>query len=268
MENKSLAVRELAQQLDIIIDQQQRLAIQEITGEDRQDVMFQQDNLIRNYVGLNRKIDPALALALTIQKKLWDSLDDVTTLWSSSPWCSSSELDYSFEQYASRRTGRDPITLVNWVRTAELWLTNGMGPTEEVALVDPKTGQILLEQSNGETRPIMKKWDPFSVDFSKLLLANKAASEGQLDDTFWGLLANPASRWVDIRDALHGLLPWDRKFENEHTELSFFLQNGMFYVKKGEQSEVIGSLEIDSESWLVREGVAKLIRVFGISVIL
>ena len=268
MENKSLAVRELAQQLDIIIDQQQRLAIQEITGEDRQDVMFQQDNLIRNYVGLNRKIDPALALALTIQKKLWDSLDDVTTLWSSSPWCSSSELDYSFEQYASRRTGRDPITLVNWVRTAELWLTNGMGPTEEVALVDPKTGQILLEQSNGETRPIMKKWDPFSVDFSKLLLANKAASEGQLDDTFWGLLANPASRWVDIRDALHGLLPWERMPLNEDTSMGFFIQSGMLWVKKGEMSEVMGTLDLDSDNQLVREGIARMVRTFGITIVI
>ncbi len=262
-----LAVRELADQLDIVINQQQQLAIQGVS-EDIQGTMFRQDQLIQGYIKLNRKIDPGIALALTIQSHLWDSLDDVTTLWSQSPWCPSTELDYSFEQYACRRTSRDWITLVNWIRTAELWLIDKVGPTGDVALVDPKTGQILLEQTNNETHPVMKRWDPFTVDFSKLLLMNKAAREEQLDDILWGLLINPASRWVDIKDALHGLLPWKRAPIDEPHQLSFFLRAGLLYVKKGELSEIVGNLEMNSDNSLVREGVARLIRTFGITIVI
>ena len=263
------AVRELAQQLDLIIDQQQRLGIsvQDITSDERQEVMFRQDRLIQGYMKLSRKIDPSIALALAIQSRLWGSLDDVTTLWTQSPWCSSDEFDYSFEQYASRRTGRDPVTLTNWIRTARLWLIDKIGPTEDVALVDPKTGQFLLEQTDGETRPIMKEWDPFNVDFTKLLLCNRMAREGKLDDVGFGLLANPETRWSDIRDYIHGLLPWERTPIEEPHELSYFIQAGMLWVRKGGMSEVIGSLEWTSENMLVREGISKLVRTFNITVI-
>ena len=265
-ETQFLAVRELTNQLDLIIDQQQQLAIQGVT-ENIQDTMLRQDHLIQGYIKLNRKIDPGIALALTIQSHLWDSLDDVTALWSQSPWCPSTELDYSFEQYACRRTSRDWITLVNWIRTAQLWLVDKVGPTGDIALIDPETGQILLEQSNGETHPVIKQWDPFMVDFSKLLLTNKQAREGQTDDQFWGLLANPETTWHDMRDYVNGLKPWDKSIENEYKELSFFLQNGLLYTKKGDHSEIIGSLEIDSENQLVREGVAKFVRTLNIAVV-
>ncbi len=268
-EVRFLTVQNIAQQLDVLIDAQQRLgiSIENIPPEERPTIMRHQDGIIQNCVLLGRKIDPTLALALAIQKKMWD-IENASQLFQVSPWCTTSELDYSFEQYASRRTGRDPVTISNWTRTAELWLLDGMGPEGEISLIDPKTGLVLLEQTDNETKPITKKWDPFEVDFTKLLLVNKAAREGQLDDTFWGLLANPASRWVDVRDALHGLLPWNREPKDKHTELGFFLQNGMLYVRKGERSEVIGSLEIDSESWLVREGVARLIRTHNMAIVI
>ncbi len=260
-----LAVRELANQLDIIIDQQQQLAIRGVT-ENVQDMMLHQDHLIQGYIKLNRKIDPGIALALTIQSHLWGSLDDVTALWSQSPWCPSTELDYSFEQYSCRRTSRDWITLVNWIRTAELWLVDKIGPTEDVALVDPKTGLVLLEQINGETQPVMKKWDPFTVDFSKLLLANKPGREGALNDVGFGLLLNPETKWNDIRDYIHGLKPWEQEHKVFH-ELKFFIQAGLLYVRRNDHSKIIGSLELNSEDLLAREGVAKLVRTLNITVV-
>ncbi len=265
-ETQFLAVRELTNQLDLIIDQQQQLAIQGIT-ENIQDTMLRQDHLIQGYIKLNRKIDPGIALALTIQSHLWSSLDDVTALWSQSPWCPSTELDYSFEQYACRRTSRDWITLVNWIRTAQLWLVDKVGPTGDIALVDPETGQILLEQTNGETHPVMRKWDPFTVDFSKLLLANKPGREGSLDETGYGLLLNPETRWNDMRDYINGLKPWEQEPKVFH-ELGFFVQAGLLYVQRDNISEIIGSLELNSEDLLVREGVAKLVRTLNIVIVI
>ena len=268
-ETKFLTVQTISQQLDVLIDAQQRLgiAIERIPNEEKPEIMAQQDGLICNCVNLSRKIDPTLALALAIQRKMWDSLDDVAQLFKTNPWCSSSELDYSFEQYASRRTGRDPITIYNWTRTAELWLLDGMGPKEDVALVDPKTGQLLLEQIDGDTRPIMKKWDPFFPDFTKLLLVNKTAQDGKLDDVGYGLLMNPETKWNDVRDYVHGLMPWDRTPDEEHHDLNFFLKAGLLYVRKDDRSEIMGSLDLENEDILVREGISKLMRTFGITIV-
>jgi len=269
-ESRFLTVQTIAQQLDILIDAQQRLGvvIESIPNEEKPEIMVQQDGLICNCVNLSRKIDPTLALALAIQRKMWGSLDDVAQLFKTNPWCSSSELDYSFEQYASRRTGRDPITIYNWTRTAELWLMDGLGPKEEILLIDPKTGQVLLEQTNGETQPITRKWDPFFPDFTKLLLVNKTAQDGKLDDVGFGLLMNPETRWSDIRDYVHGLLPWERTPLEEDTSMGFFIQSGMLWVRKGDMSEVMGTLDLDNDNQLVREGIARMVRTFGITIVI
>lgn len=268
-EGQFLAVQNIAQQLDVLIDAQQRLGavIENISIEEQPNVMQHQDDIIQNCVLLGRKIDPTLALALAIQKKIWGDLDDVSKLFEISPWCSSSELDYSFEQYASRRTGRDPITIYNWTRTAELWLLDRIGPTEKVALIDPMTGLKMLEQRDNETVPIAIEWNPFEIDFTKLLLCNRSAKENQIDDVGYGLLANPESRWVDIRDYIHGILPWSRQLHQEHHELSFFIQGGLLYARKGAMSAIIGSLELDSEDFLVREAIARLVRTHNISIV-
>lgn len=268
-ETKFLAVRELAQQLDFIIDQQQRLGIsvKDIPNSDKLSVMQRQDDLVRGYMKLSRKIDPGLALALYIQKELWENFTDIDNLWKMNPWTDSDEFDYSFEQYACARLDRQWVTITNWLQTAKTHFVEDHAPKEPIALIDAKTGQPLLEQTNNETAPITKEWDPFSVDFSKLLLCNKAAREGSLDEMGWGLLMNPDTKWDDLRDFLHDLLPWKRTSVEEHHELSYFIQNGMLFVRKGGLSEVVGTLEINSENLLVREGVARLIRVFHIAIV-
>lgn len=268
-ETKFLAVRELAQQLDVLLDSQQKLSlsVRDIPDIEKPDMMRRQDGLIQGYMKLSRKIDPGLALALYIQKELWESYTDIDNLWKMNPWANSNEFDYSFEQYACARLDRQWVTITNWLQTAKIHFVEDHAPKEPIALIDARSGLVLLGQENGETTPITKKWDPFSVDFSKLLLCNKAAREGSLDETGWGLLMNPDTKWDDLRDFLHDLLPWKRTPIQEHHEMSFFIQNGMLFVRKGGLSEVVGTLEINSENLLVREGVARLIRVFHIAII-
>ena len=263
-ETRFLAVRELAQQLDVIIDSQQRLAVQDIPTDDRQDTMLRQDQLIRGYMKLSRKIDPSIALALYIQNKLWEGHTDVDTLWKEQPWCSSEEFDYSFQQYACTRVGREWVTIANWLTTIEVHFIGNYAP-EEVILIDPRSGQPLLEQINGVTTPIVKRWDPYKVDFSKLLIVNKVAREGRLGDKGYGLLANEKTRWSDIRDYIHGLMPW-REREVKEGELKFFVQNGLLWVGDGARSEIMASLEIDSNDLLVRQGIAKLVRTLGVTI--
>ena len=269
MDGVELAIREITQQLDILIDNQQKLSsvIKDIPTEDKPDVMKQQDHIICGCMKLNRKIDPALALALAIQSQLW-SIDNAYELWKSNPWCPEDEFDYSFEQYASCRTLRDPITIVNWIRTAKTWLIDKIGPEGEIPIIDPKTGQVLLEQINGQTKPIMKKWDPTVPDFSKLLLVNKKAENGQLDNIAFGMLLNPECRWHDIRDYIHGIIPWARKPSEEHTALSFFIQNALLYAKRGGESAIIGSLELESENPIANEGLARLVKILNASIII
>lgn len=262
-ETKFLAVRELAQQLDIIIGQQQRLAIQGIT-EDIQGTMLYQDQLIRSYVRLNRKIDPGIALALYIQNKLWERYTDVDSLQKEYPWCSDKEFDYSFQQYACARVGREWVTIANWLTTVETHFIGNYAP-EEVALVDPRTGRVLLEQLGDGTVPVVRKWDPFSIDFSKLLLVNRAARDNELREEGYGLLMNEKTRWADMRDFLHNLKPW-REREVKEGILRFFAQNALLWVSDGAKSEIMASLELDSDSLLVRQGIAKLIRALGITI--
>ena len=265
VEGRFLAVRELAQQLDVLIDSQQKLSVsvRDIPDVEKSDTMYFQDALIQNYVKLSRKIDPGLALALYIQEALWESYTDIDSLWKMNPWCSSDQFDYSFEQYACARLDRQWVTITNWLQTAKIHFVEDHAPKEPIALIDAKTGQPLLEQIGNETRPIVQKWDPLNVDFSKLLLCNRLARENKLGDIGYGLLANPHTRWIDIRDFLHNLMPW-REREIREGELKFFVQNALLWVSDGVRSGIMASLEWDSEDMLIRQGVAKLIRALGI----
>ena len=205
-----------------------------------------------------------LALALYIQNNLWESHTDVDTLWKEHPWCSGQEFDYSFQQYACARSGREWVTIANWLTTIETHFIGKYAP-EEAILIDPRSGQPLLEQIDGTTTPITKKWDPFTIDFSKLLLVNKTAREGRLGDEGYGLLMNEKTRWVDVRDFIHGLKPWRERDVNEG-ELRFFVQNSLLWCGDGARSAILASLELDSEDMLVRQGVARLVRALNITI--
>lgn len=257
--------QELALRLDDLLVSQQRLSVSigGIPNEEKPEAMTQQDQLIRGYMGLAMRVDPGLALALYIQKELWKNLTDIDNLWKMNPWCGSEDFDYSFEQYACARLGRQWITISNWLQTAKIHFVEDHGPKKPIALIDARSGLVLLGQKDGETAPIVKEWDPFSVDFSKLLLCNRVAREGRLDETGWGLLMNPEVRWSDIRDFLHDLMPW-RKREVREGELKFFVQNSLLWVSDGARSGIMASLELDSEDMLVRSGVSKLIRALGV----
>lgn len=258
--------QELALRLDDLLASQQRLSVSvgELPNEEKPEAMAQQDQLIRGYMSLSRRVDPGLALALYIQKELWENFTDIDNLWKMNPWCGSEDFDYSFERYACARLDRQWVTISNWLQTAKVHFVEDHGPKEPITLIDPRTGQPLLEQVDGETKPITQTWDPYTKDFSKLLLANRVVREGSLSEEGWGLLANPKAGWSDIRDYIAGLKPWQRK--RVGNTLSFFIQAGLLWASDGTRSEIVCELPMDSDSMLVRTAVSRMVRGLKISI--
>lgn len=210
-----------------------------------------QDLRLADLMKFQGVINRVTAITLYTMRRAWDHLGEegAWRLWKQNPWCPEDDFNYSFEQYAQRRTGYKWTTLNNMIRTARLWFVrdNHVEIPERVEAVDPKTGE-----RTGE----IVEFNVWDVDSSKLYLCNSKLLRGEMTEEDWGVLANPKSTFNDV---------WKNVVRSDEPDgprgFYLYLEGGLlFAAETGFEPVAVGELFVDDDSDLVQKGLDRLIR--------
>ena len=229
--------------------------------EPLENLFVTQDMGLQYLLALQGRISHTIALGLYSLQGLWDKIDMdfLRECWDKNPW--SPEFDYTFERYATGRTGRQWVTIDNWIRTARVWLSGEYDERfpETVRLIDPKTGET------GET----VVFDPWAVDASKLQVCRHALTADKMTETAWGLVANPEASFHVIRDHVNlGFEPGrDHQRLEDVSGREMFLQPPFLMVQEtGGESKKVAELEWDTDDELVEWAMIRIVDLLGLEI--
>ncbi len=182
------------------------------------------------------------ALALYHLQKIWDFLDPEYT----------SQYEYSFVNFSCEVTGKAWSTINNLITMARVWLS------DEVQIKGLPPG-----------------FNPYLIDPSKLLLAASKARLGELSEGQLQKLADPNTRWSQVRDMINDIEDeevgdeGERKAKGVRRERRkkewYFREDNLLYYSMSGTALVVAELNDgqglpDPEAEMVRRGVEHLLR--------
>lgn len=209
-----------------------------IVNSDKSDVtkICLTDFILADALKRQKELSKVIGIILAAQKDLWSALSEekVHAIWQELRWCEEKDFGYSFESYATQRTGLKWTTIINLIRVAKTWYLDGPDVPEQIKLIDAATGRPTGETVSG--------LDINAVDVSKLLLCTRLQREGRMNGETWGLLANPDVTHKQLRSRLMS----NQKIDYRR---KMVCEDGLLIVMNPAEADakIFGSLELDSD---------------------
>ena len=228
-----------------------------IVNSDKSDVtkICLTDFLLSDVLRKQKELSKVIGVILAKQKQIWATLpeDKIRAIWEELRWCDEKDFGYSFESYATQRTGLKWTTIINLIRVARTWYLDGPDVPERIKLIDAATGEPTGETVGG--------LDIGTVDVSKLLLCTRLQREGRMNGETWGLLANPDVTHKQLRSRL-------MSSEKIDYRRKMVCEDGLLIVMNPAEAEakIFGSLELDSDDEDISWATARALNCLGAEV--
>lgn len=161
----------------------------------------------------------------------------------------------SFMSFARTTTGKESSTIDNWMRVVKVWLSpEGVRPAFEIPIKERLPGGQPKLDDHGKQIIRYEEFDPFKVDMTKLLLVNSKASNGEMTDRLWEMVADPFYSCDDIRYENLSLANGD-----DSPILKFFLVGPDIYASRdGDSVPVVTADEgINWDAYYQEDGLEK-----------
>lgn len=228
-----------------------------IVNSDKSDVakICLTDFLLSDVLRKHKELSKVIGIILAKQKQIWAQLSEekIHAIWQELQWCGEKDFGYSFESYATQRTGLKWTTIINLIRVARTWYLDGPDVPEQIRLIDAATGEPTGETVGG--------LDIGALDVSKLLLCTRLQREGRMNGETWGLLANPDVTHKQLRSRLMS----DEKVSFRRR---IIVEDGLLLVMNPAEAEakIFGELDLASDDEDVQWGVGRVLTAIGAKV--
>lgn len=188
---------------------------------------------------------------LTVIKDRWDDL----------PFQARRDLGYDFKTFAKLWTGgKASSTIDQYTQTAKTWVIDGFGKGRQVEINERAAdGKPIIE--DGKIKTKLVEFEPYAVDYSKLMIMNARARKNDLTDKHWEMLCDPFYTCDDLR--MENATP---SANGNDYQLRYRMEGPLLSAFKNGESAPIGELNWEEyeTNELVKDAIDHLLAVLNV----